>query len=695
MVIEIAGLICLFASIAVVLSNPKRRTNWIVAGLFLIIAIFNGTIGAEFFEIPFLSFGSNGPYYPWRRANAAILAFCPLLIFMLHASIVNDARSKPIRYFPTLPWLAVSALPLFLCLTKSFIFLDPVFGYVVRGKSYFISALISIIIYSVLSIRCYNSALRLTGIAAIEMRLVAFSFTLACLFTISMTGVGNLLQVQSMRRLIFTVFPLAIIISTWAMTTSKLYDFREILVLLCQRLTLVFLLTLAALGIWHYYETKIVSPVDIILVIGICGGVAFWLDRKSRDWFDIDGERLLAQTRRSTIELAQRETEPEKIVSEFEGFLADRFQAEFATLLFEKDGAYSAKDLSLRKHDPSYLALCQMGWSTPESLFRKRSRSAIFQLRQFVERHAIGLIIKSPKEGRSPSVLVVLGRKKASWPFTYPEVRRIQDIAELMDNIITRARLTTQAALTARMEHLAMMSRGLAHDLKNLITPVSSFLIHTDEHFPPDSPEAEVHSAARRSVRIMTDYVREALFFSERLSPNSQPVDLAKLFQTVAEITASRATRRGITVSFTGEYPPSLVADTVLLQRLLGNLVSNAIDASQPGTTVTVSVSQPSSTKVRFQVKDEGSGIAPENLSRIFDPYFTTKEFGEDVRGFGLGLTICQKIAELHGGTISVESQVGRGTIISVDLPRAPASPNRDAPLLDEEPASHPSTLSR
>ena len=68
-------------------------------------------------------------------------------------------------------------------------------------------------------------------------------------------------------------------------------------------------------------------------------------------------------------------------------------------------------------------------------------------------------------------------------------------------------------------------------------------------------------------------------------------------------------------------------------------------------------------------LSDRGSGIAPELLDRIFDPYFTTKEFGEDVRGFGLGLTIARKIAGLHGGTIRVDSSLGRGTTFTVELP--------------------------
>jgi signal transduction histidine kinase len=102
---------------------------------------------------------------------------------------------------------------------------------------------------------------------------------------------------------------------------------------------------------------------------------------------------------------------------------------------------------------------------------------------------------------------------------------------------------------------------------------------------------------------------------------------------------------------------------------MLANLLSNAIDASAPGDSVSLVASSHRAGWIQFQISDRGGGIAPEHLARIFEPYFTTKEFGDDTRGFGLGLTICQKIVLLHRGTISVKSELGCGTTFTVDLP--------------------------
>jgi signal transduction histidine kinase len=221
------------------------------------------------------------------------------------------------------------------------------------------------------------------------------------------------------------------------------------------------------------------------------------------------------------------------------------------------------------------------------------------------------------------------------------------------------------------MEYLAVASRGLAHDLKNLITPVSSYLVHTDGLFPPESPAGEVHATAKRATQIMSDYVRENLFFAEKLSPKFERFEIRVLLEQAREAALAPAEARKVTIAIPCQSRDEFVADRVLLQRMLVNLLTNAIDASAPGGAVTISAREIRPGWIRFDVSDQGSGIPQENLCRIFDPYFTTKEFGDELRGFGLGLTIAQKIALLHHGEISVSSRAGHGTTFSVDLPNS------------------------
>jgi signal transduction histidine kinase len=120
--------------------------------------------------------------------------------------------------------------------------------------------------------------------------------------------------------------------------------------------------------------------------------------------------------------------------------------------------------------------------------------------------------------------------------------------------------------------------------------------------------------------------------------------------------------------------------DEVLIQRLIANIVSNAVDASQPGSTIHIEVLRLVKTEMnrdwlRVRVVDSGEGIRPEDLNRVFTPYFTTKNRGDQERGFGLGLAICRKIVHLHGGNLNIASQVKKGTTVQIDLPNRQVRP--------------------
>lgn len=463
-------------------------------------------------------------------------------------------------------------------------------------------------------------------------------------------------------------------ITAWAITFHRVFDARQVFLHLGQRLLLALALTAGILIVWQAGQFVLPPVVDLLVSVVICTPAAFWFDGKTQEWLGLSDEEVLRELRATTIDIARSQPNPDLLVGRFEALLCERFQTATSAFLCEPKKDAGSATLRLEPTRPGYADLCRIGWATPENLLRRRPSPAVDDLREFMEQHALGVIIAVPQGSPSPSAIVALGVKSNRWPFTFPEVRRLQSVAELMDSCLIHARLTAQAALEAKMEHLAMMSRGLAHDLKNLITPISSFLIHTDQKFADDSAEGEVHSAAKRSVRLMTEYVRNALFFSSRLSPRFEAVALEKVFQAAIDSTGARAQQRNVSISRELDPNLELTADPVLLQRLLGNLLSNALDACSPGGSISLRSLRPEPGWVRLEVSDNGCGIAPENLGRIFGPYFTTKNLGDDARGFGLGLTVCEKIVNLHQGRISVESQPGNGTRVMVDLPSAPSA---------------------
>ncbi|MFQ5657254.1 MAG: nitrogen regulation protein NR(II), partial [Candidatus Methylomirabilales bacterium] len=127
-----------------------------------------------------------------------------------------------------------------------------------------------------------------------------------------------------------------------------------------------------------------------------------------------------------------------------------------------------------------------------------------------------------------------------------------------------------------------------------------------------------------------------------------------------------------VTTRLAADLPPVL-GDAHQLQQVFLNLIVNALDAMPDGGELTVEtdpvepyVAQKNSRWVRVQIADTGYGVATDDQKRIFEPFFTTKDLGS---GTGLGLAVCQKIIKAHGGTIELESQVGRGTTFTILLP--------------------------
>ena len=175
----------------------------------------------------------------------------------------------------------------------------------------------------------------------------------------------------------------------------------------------------------------------------------------------------------------------------------------------------------------------------------------------------------------------------------------------------------------------------------------------------------------REIVKGLLDYARETPSVKTRLDVN------AVIRQTLLLLGKREAFQNIYVVEDLGEKLPAVWGDKSQLQQVIMNLVLNACEAMTDGGTLVVS-STTDGEHARVQVTDTGCGIKRENLDRIFEPFFTTKPVG---KGTGLGLAVSYGILQQHGGTLKVQSEVGRGTTFTISLPperiaqAEPASP--------------------
>ncbi len=222
--------------------------------------------------------------------------------------------------------------------------------------------------------------------------------------------------------------------------------------------------------------------------------------------------------------------------------------------------------------------------------------------------------------------------------------------------------------LTDRLASVGEMAAGIAHELNNPLTGViglSQLLLHEEVSGDIKKDLEAINSEAQRAAVV----VKNLLTFARKHTPMKQAVQINAIVEDVLRLRAYEHKVNDIRVitRFDNELP-KVMADQFQLQQVFLNIILNAEQAmieSHKGGTLTITTERVDG-NIRVSFSDNGPGISPENMRKLFSPFFTTKEVG---KGTGLGLSICYGIVTNHGGRIYAESQSGKGATFVVELP--------------------------
>lgn len=665
----LASLLSLSLTSLIIWSNPQRFTNQVLAIVWLVQTAWLGCVYRAMKIGAMESLHDKSTTLEWWfRTNAIIVAFAPAAVWLLKHSIITDERNKAAAIHKTLLILLISIGSAGLCLLPSFIYSDSS-GLLHRGAPYYAFACIGLIAYTACLVSAHKQMRLHSGIRRIELQFLVLNLGGGAIVFLTLNAIGNILHNRTFNRVSIVLILAASTLTACALLVHRVFNIKELFLQVSQRIWSSCILCGSIYIAWKTTSHAITEPFGLLISIAIFGPIAVWLDKQSRTWFDLAGERQLAKLRRSAIEIAQSELDRVSLTNRYKQLIRTRFNTHSVRFLSERGNLYQDEGLTLSKERSAFKSLCEIGWATPESLDRRRKNPELDDLKAFLHREKIGAILSIPRGSTRPSMLVAIRKRSDESPYTFREVEQLNNISELIDSIVTRSQLTIQAAMRARIEYLALMSRGLAHDLNNLITPITEYLLHNDAKHQPGTTEREIHDAAQRSIRFISDYVSEALTFSNRLQPRFERVRVQDICESVLTLVCDRATQRTVQLDLNCRYTQSIHADRVLIERMLVNIVSNAIDASSPHQTVLLSTFSLPGDRIQFEVSDNGCGIKAQNISRIFDPYFSTKSAEGEIRGFGIGLTIASNIVLLHDGYINVRSEPGLQTIVSVELP--------------------------
>lgn len=236
-----------------------------------------------------------------------------------------------------------------------------------------------------------------------------------------------------------------------------------------------------------------------------------------------------------------------------------------------------------------------------------------------------------------------------------------------------------QVLQAARLAGVGELAASVAHELNNALGTVTLRLEGLLAKTAADDPRHHALEVVDQEVERMSTLVSNLLEFARAGRGQVSTVDVCDEVTKTAELTHHHLTRKGVRV--VREFAPGvplIQADRQHLRQVLLNLFTNAADAMPGGGSLAVRV-RPEELPDRragvvIEVADSGTGIPPDVLPRVTEPFFTTKEEG---KGTGLGLAICKRIANQHGGTLAIESRLGAGTTVRITLPIRPDPPVR------------------
>lgn len=261
--------------------------------------------------------------------------------------------------------------------------------------------------------------------------------------------------------------------------------------------------------------------------------------------------------------------------------------------------------------------------------------------------------------------LLFLGQKKGNHPFSEDDFSFLGGVAHQASIAVLNAKLSQELILSREMESFNKLSSFILHDLKNFISMLSLLLQNAEERLKDPDFQKSVLVTISDTVERMKNLISKLSTPSAGIKLDLKNCDLNKVVQNIMDkMKISNFTRIKTSLDF-GSLP-LVRCDQSQMEKVFQNLILNALEAMPEGGTLSMTTEVDKESRlVRLKVSDTGSGMSKDFIrNSLFKPFQTTKK-----KGLGIGLIQCKEIMEMHEGRISVESEEGKGTIFTLELP--------------------------
>lgn len=226
---------------------------------------------------------------------------------------------------------------------------------------------------------------------------------------------------------------------------------------------------------------------------------------------------------------------------------------------------------------------------------------------------------------------------------------------------------------------IGQMATAIAHEIKNPLSALKGF---TQLQQEKDKDDEQYYPIMLNEIDRINSIVTDLLVLGKPNTAIKKPVSLLEIIQYVVTIIKPHSDRKNIKIELENSDSPVLLCDENQLKQVFINVIKNAMEAMQDGGTVTINFEEIDGNAV-ISVEDEGCGIDPDKIAKIGEPFYTTKQ-----NGTGLGLMVTKKIVEEHGGKLLIDSELDKGTTVTVEIPV-----NTDSGIMNNFPINKPKGL--
>jgi signal transduction histidine kinase len=644
----------------VLYANPKRAIN----RSFFLASVY---VALWLYCLSRLTEPSNPDPTLWIRITSAVGSFIPLLLW-----IIKDCAKGGRLAWATLRngagWAVVGGAMAALCFTESFIPAassreNPLFG-----AAWSLFALGNVGAYIVLFMRTVSDMRACTGIRKVELQILVFGGAASGLTAILLATLGPILRVPYLPRTLALIIVAFYAFTAWAITTQKVFDSRHLF-----RTALSYALSIGITAGTIGLALEI-SPNQLgrpVLVVGCAALIVlvynrFNLQLLRASMAGVDRQSLAVRS--SIVAAGRDEVDYDMLLRRYTSLLEVWSRTDRAYILTASYEIFSSGDMQLPFRSSEAGELLKERWATPESLLRQRELPGRTALLAFMREHDFGVLVCAPSEDGFAPFIVALTVRADRTPYTWSEIKMLQEWIDLMEHTLSRISLTRQARESEQLKTAGLLGASLAHEIRNPLVALKTIAQSAKARY--NDPEFK---------RLLIDLVPTEIERIERLvsglmdlgrpqHPHFERMQLNEVVANSLKLVTPKALDDAVKLTcHLDATPDEITADRAAVRQVILNLVMNAIQAvsATAGPREVIVRTEAGAGTVVLEVADNGPGIPAEMRRKLFQPFATSNK----TSGIGLGLAISADLVKLHNGQISLVERDNAGTTFRVTLP--------------------------